>query len=193
MLDMFRRITLSLISYLLFITVVLYEVWARKDPYEGEDASLVLKAVADPIVRKRVPIPPHMPDQIKALMLDCTDEDPLRRPSFEEIWNRLNRFDNHSFDVFPSFEKPGRNKYEGIPPALATALREGRSAEGFKRAYVSLVACEMEGFNTIVNSMEKSKVRDESTGRSGLLFCARSQSLVETGGRFAGTYECSLV
>ena len=73
--------------------IMLYEVYARRDPYEGQPARDVLRAVADPLIRKRPPPPNHMPDALKALMTDCLDDDPEKRPTFEEIDTRLRRID----------------------------------------------------------------------------------------------------
>ena len=79
--------------------ILLYEVFARRDPYEGEKAGDVLRLVADKSVRKR-PVPPrHMPDPVKALMKDCIEDEAELRPSFEEIDTRLKRIDADSLDT----------------------------------------------------------------------------------------------
>ena len=73
--------------------ILLYEVFSRRDPYDGEDAGEVLRLVADPAVRKRPPAPLHMSDTVKALMIDCLEDDPERRPVCDELDTRLKRID----------------------------------------------------------------------------------------------------
>ena len=79
--------------------VTLYEVFARRDPYEGENAEEVLQLVADKKIRKRPPAPRHMPDPVKALMGDCLEEESDKRPTFNEIDTRLKRIDADSLDT----------------------------------------------------------------------------------------------
>ena len=73
--------------------IVLYEVFSRRDPYEGEDLQEVLSLVADKTVQKRPVAPSHMPDPLQSVMRDCLEDDPQARPSFQEIEDRLKRFD----------------------------------------------------------------------------------------------------
>ena len=94
--------------------VVLYEVFARRDPYEGENANEVLKLVADKKTRKRPPPPRHMPDPVKTLMKDCVEEEAEIRPSFEEIDTRLKRIDAESLDT----GKSNRNSTVSVRPKL---------------------------------------------------------------------------
>lgn len=79
--------------------VILYEVFARRDPYEGENVKEVLKLVADKKTRKRPPPPRHMPDPVKSLMKDCVEEEGASRPTFQEIDTRLKRIDADSLDT----------------------------------------------------------------------------------------------
>ena len=54
--------------------ITLYEVYARKDPYEGEDFSEVMEKVSDPTINKRPGIPKACPPEIETLMTDCLEE-----------------------------------------------------------------------------------------------------------------------
>ena len=89
--------------------VILFEVYSRRDPYEGEDAHEVLRLVADKKVNKRPPVPAHMPAPIQSLMTDCLVEDPDQRPSFDELDVRLKRVDVKSAEPTDSkgAKKPG--------------------------------------------------------------------------------------
>merc|ERR1712048_74094 len=63
--------------------IILYEVYSRKDPYEGEKSSEVLKLIVDPNVNKRPYVPESCPTQVKNLMSDCVLRNPNQRPNFE--------------------------------------------------------------------------------------------------------------
>ena len=51
--------------------VIVYEVYSRQNPYEGEDVNEVLRQVADPNINKRPLIPAGCPPVAKALMVEC--------------------------------------------------------------------------------------------------------------------------
>jgi len=65
--------------------ILLYEVYSRKEPYEGEDYEAVISAVSDPAVRKRPPVPSLCPPTVSALMTDCLRHSPEERPSSKEV------------------------------------------------------------------------------------------------------------
>lgn len=107
--------------------MILWEVYARKDPYEGEDVMEVLEKIADPKIQKRPTVPTATPSNVSTLMVDCFNTDPDLRPSFQEIDIRLRRLNNIS--VAPT--NSHRNQSEGLlyeifPPHVADALKEGR-------------------------------------------------------------------
>ena len=51
--------------------IVMYEVFSRKEPYEGEDEALVLEDVVNPSINKRPTAPSNCPPQVAELMEDC--------------------------------------------------------------------------------------------------------------------------
>ncbi|EKX54201.1 hypothetical protein GUITHDRAFT_52813, partial [Guillardia theta CCMP2712] len=71
--------------------ILLSEIYSRKDPYEGEDISTVLREVADlgREVDKRPSLPPNVPGEILGLIKDCWHKQPEYRPLFPEISRRL--------------------------------------------------------------------------------------------------------
>ena len=110
--------------------MILWEVYARKDPYEGEDVMEVLAQIADSKIQKRPIVPTATPSNVATLMTDCFNTDPDLRPSFQEIDIRLRRLNNVS--VAPTTGITSyRNQSEGLlyeifPPHVADALKEGR-------------------------------------------------------------------
>lgn len=110
--------------------MILYEVYSRKDPYEGEDVWDVLAQIADPKTQRRPPVPNATPSDVATLMVDCFNSDPDLRPSFQEIDIRLRRLSTVA--VAPAIDITSRGStsegllYEIFPKHVADALREGR-------------------------------------------------------------------
>lgn len=141
----------------MILSVLLFEISARKDPYEGENVEDVLRGVADPNVGKRVEAPANMPEKLKSLMADCLDEQPNGRPSFEEIGTRLERIDGST--ITPSKTTEEVTPYRCFPPHVAQALKEGRKAEAEKKEVVTLFYGSIVGFDLLSAKMDPRKVR----------------------------------
>ena len=47
--------------------ILIYEMFSRKDPYEGEDFEKVIRNVCDPDINLRPPVPPSMPPEVATL------------------------------------------------------------------------------------------------------------------------------
>lgn len=137
--------------------IILYEVYSRRDPYEGEDPRLVLKGVKDQAVKKRPPFPKHMGEALKFLMSECVEDDPSRRPSFDEIDGRLQRLDDdcEATDTKP---KSSVSLFDIFPKHVAEALRDGRAVEPEHRDVVTIFFSDIVGFTDISASMEPRKV-----------------------------------
>jgi serine/threonine protein kinase len=151
--------------------IILYEVYSRKDPYQGEDHRRVLEEICDPSTNKRPPIPSSMPPAIVSLMSDCLVEDPGSRPTFEELDNRLRRLDVANIE-------PGKMKFsiqnkqmtdaernislllEVFPKHIAEALRDGRKVEPEHHDCVTIFFSDIVGFTTIAGSVSVLKVAD---------------------------------
>ena len=121
------------------ITVILYEIFARKDPYEGEIASEVLQAVADKNTRKRPVLPSYVPDQIKHIMIDCLQDEATQRPTFQELGMRFDRLDFYDFEktvLFPPQHEA--SVFDVFPGHIAKAIHEGRQTHPEQREMVSV-------------------------------------------------------
>jgi guanylate cyclase, other len=113
--------------------VLLFEVYSRSEPYEGENADEVLKAVADEDVQKRPAIPASTPPLISSLIVDCFNADPNLRPSVQEIDIRLRRLEAENVtptgidDPHYSRKTSGDVLLEDMfPKHVADALRAGK-------------------------------------------------------------------
>ena len=143
--------------------ITLYEMFARKDPYEGEDPVGVLKLVCDPAVNKRPVMPRDCPSQLRALMSDCVVADPEERPSFEEVDKRLKRVDVKNVKITQSQSKIGFKDSavslnDIFPQHIAEALRDGRPVEAEHRDIVTIFFSDIVGFTDISGSLEARKV-----------------------------------
>jgi class 3 adenylate cyclase len=139
--------------------VILYEVYARKDPYEGEDFLDVLENVINPLVNKR-PIPPEAcPQQIRSLMWACLHTRPDERPTFEALDITLKGMDAKALQRSESNfqDLPQKNLEDTFPPHIAMALREGSNVdpEDFEMVTVAFVA--VAGFEEIAMNLSAGK------------------------------------
>ncbi|CAB9516536.1 activated protein kinase catalytic subunit alpha-1 [Seminavis robusta] len=138
--------------------IILYEVFSRKDPYEGEDPKEVLKLVADPNIHKRPPVPKDCPPLIEGLMSDCLVQDPQERPTFEEVNMRVKRMDCSKVDNGASKDRATISLFDIFPRHIAEALRDGREVASEHKEMVTIFFCDIVGFTTISSTLEPKKV-----------------------------------
>eukprot|EP00980_Cylindrotheca_fusiformis_P024976 scaffold12839_cov119-Cylindrotheca_fusiformis.AAC.2 len=125
--------------------IVLYEIYSRRDPYEGEDPATVLHLVVDELVQKRPPIPHGMPPQVQSIMKDAIQDHADSRPSFKEIQKRLKRMDIEDlrtaaghFSSLHFSTSTSISLFDIFPKHVAQALREGRAVEPEHRDMVTV-------------------------------------------------------
>ena len=159
--------------------IILYEVYSRKDPYEGEIYSEVIKDICDPAVNKRPPIPADMPYDIEHIMQECIKADPASRPSAEELDGRLRRISGDT-QIIPGSSPPSKLNLKELrrslttttdrfPRYVAEALREGRKVKPQHKECVTIFFAEIADLNTsITEKIGKAKV----TNLSDRLFAA---------------------
>jgi class 3 adenylate cyclase len=146
--------------------IILYEVYSRCDPYEGEDPAKVLNQVADKSVKKRPAAPDNMPSHIQSLMADCVEDDGDQRPMFEEIELRLKRLNAENIRVEPDVPKSFYGGVSSIslsdifPAHIAKALREGRPVEPEHRDEVTIFFSDIVGFTDISSELPARKIAD---------------------------------
>ena len=145
--------------------MVLYEVYSRKDPYEGEKPLEVLRLVADPSVKKRPSPPFSMPPKAQTLMAECLCDDPRQRPTFEELDLQLKRLDTSIMEPTAgqhsnkSEEAQNDIEFDEIFPAhIAAALKEGRKVEPQSREECTIISSQICGFSELASSLTALKV-----------------------------------
>lgn len=151
--------------------IILYEVYSRRNPYEGEDLVKVLRDICDPLINKRPPFPKSMPPAIVSLMNDCLVVSPDERPQLEEIASRLKRLDIDNVEPGNLYTSKQAKKLEEaeknyslllevFPKHIAEALRDGRKVEPEQHECVTIYFSDIVGFTTISSALSPVKVSD---------------------------------
>ena len=156
--------------------IILYEVYSRREPYEGESSTEVLRLVADTTVNKRPPIPKSCPAQVQSLMTDCLVAHAEQRPSFGEVDERLKRVDMKTLDETSTSSSSssssslllsggggkGRNAtislFDIFPKHIAEALRDGKKVEPEHKDCVTIFFCDVVGFTEMSSVLDPRKV-----------------------------------
>lgn len=140
--------------------VILYEVFSRKEPYEGENPKEVLLLVADKNVNKRPPLPTACPPPLQSLMTDCLHGNSESRPTAEEVDTRIKRIDAQTMLRSEETKKTHISLDDIFPKHVADALREGRTMEAEHRDIVTLFFSDIVNFTTISSTLPPRKVAD---------------------------------
>lgn len=136
--------------------IIVYEVYSRKDPYEGEDFEEVIKQVINPAINKRPPVPKDCPPQLASVMCDCVVADPNERPTFEELDMRLKRIEVKSPES--RMDRTKISLFDIFPKHIAEALRDGKTVEPEHKDCVTIFFSDIIGFTSVSSSMDPRKV-----------------------------------
>jgi len=144
--------------------IILYELYSRKDPYEGEDFKQTLKMIADPGICKRPSAPKSCPPEVQIIMDECLRHNPNLRPSFEDLDVRLRSLDVETVEPFQflfSYQEKKRTDkllYDVFPQHIAQALRDGKKIDPEHRDIVTIFFSDIVGFTNISATLEPVKI-----------------------------------
>ena len=124
-------------------------MYARKDPYDGEDFIEVIRLIKDRRVNKRPGIPKAMPETVQSIMMDCLVEDPNSRPTFRTLDQLFQELNSASIEPTKVQEtkrqRTGRNSpsvQNTLPKHIADALRDGQRPEPERHDMVTIMVAE---------------------------------------------------
>lgn len=150
--------------------IILYELYSRKDPYEGEDPCRVLDEIVDKNINKRPPVPLSCPSKVAEIMVECLDGNPEKRPTFEEIDLRVRRLDSEIVEpgeiiLSHQLQKKRAEKNENLinqvfPEHVGKALLEGRKIEADRVDCATMFFSDIVGFTTISSEITPDQVSD---------------------------------
>lgn len=151
--------------------VVLFEVYSREDPYDGEDVVEVVQGVSDASIGKRPHVPATCPTRVGTMMKECLDESPQSRPTFEEIDLRLQRMSvenvapaeaHLSVQARRDLKASRANNllYDVFPPHVAEALRDGRKVEPEHHDMTTIFFSDIVNYTSMVSDMAPTKIAE---------------------------------
>jgi len=121
-------------QFYLFLGIILYEIYGRKSPYDGEHPRKVLRKVCDPRVNKRPPVPSTCPPKMVEIMKKCWSSDAFFRPQAKEL--DMLFMDMSTQDAEPVVDNGKMNNvvtedmlYRVFPRKVADLLKAGKKVE----------------------------------------------------------------
>lgn len=146
--------------------VVIFEIFSRKEPYQGERPSAVLKLVKDKEVRKRPKMPDQCPPEIISLVSSCYEDDPALRPTAAAIDMMFKQIDPEKIDKHLGNNKKSKAArtedllYQLFPRHMADALRDGEKVPPEQHDMVTVYFSDVVGYTSISSKLEATKVTD---------------------------------
>mmetsp|Transcript_34623 Transcript_34623/g.55852 ORF Transcript_34623/g.55852 Transcript_34623/m.55852 type:complete len:520 (+) Transcript_34623:2-1561(+) len=146
--------------------ITFWEVYARQEPYFGEDGGEVIEAVINinNAVDKRPTIPDHCPPEAISIMKRCWHKDPALRPRFDEVERMLKSLNASTMGPHGVNGKtePHNNErrvlYDVFPRHIAEKLLAGVKVEPDHKECVTIFFSDIVGFTDISSTLPPEKV-----------------------------------
>lgn len=151
------------------VGIILYEIYAREDPYKGEDFRDTLRKVCDRRVNKRPPIPASTPPKMVDMMKKCWSPDPFFRPPAKDLdtafldWSMRDAEPltiANQQDTKKDQRRTGDMLYELFPRHVADQLKAGQKVEAEQHEEVTVVFSDIVHFTDISRALSPLKVSD---------------------------------
>eukprot|EP00977_Amphora_coffeiformis_P009546 scaffold2204_cov166-Amphora_coffeaeformis.AAC.6 len=145
------------------IGIILFEIYSRKSPYEGEDFRDVLRKVCNRRINKRPGVPTNMPQKMADLMKRCWSHDVTYRPQAKDL--DVGLMDLSPQEAEPVLEEDSKLKkntkdmlYEIFPKHIADALKKGDKVEPEQHDLVTVVFSDIVHFTDLSHELTPMKV-----------------------------------
>jgi len=146
--------------------MIFYEVYARQEPFEGENPRKVLPKVCHPRVNKRPDMPAACPPKMADIIKKCWSANPFFRPTAKDIDYVLVEMSTSEAEPLEvakeTFKENMTNRptslYDVFPKHVADALTAGKRVEPESHDIVSVVFSDIVGFTTISQNFTPLKV-----------------------------------
>jgi len=156
--------------------VILFEIYAREDPYKGENMRQVLLKVCNPSANKRPKIPDVMPAKFVEVAKKCWSPDPFFRPQAKDLDMLFMDMSMQDAEPLTREEVAGRGEkknsvdmlYEVFPRHIADALKAGKKVEPESHELVTVFFSDIISFTDMSRKMTPTKVGDAYMGVTNL-------------------------
>jgi len=146
--------------------MIIYEIYAREAPFEGEDPRKVLPKVCHPRLNKRPTVPESCPPKMVELMKKCWSANAFFRPSAKDmdyVLVEMNQSDTEPLQtaeerVRESVKRKPTSLYDVFPKHIADALNAGKKVEAESHESVTIVFSDIVGFTNISQQFGPLKV-----------------------------------
>jgi len=144
------------------VGVILYEIYARKSPYDGQDYRQVIRGVCNRRVNKRPEIPEAAPPKFVEIMKKCWSPDAAYRPTAGNLDMAL--IEMSASDAEPIDEgtrdqrkRTGDMLYELFPRHIANAIKNGEKVEPESHELVTVIFSDIIHFTDISRTISPEK------------------------------------
>lgn len=147
-------------------SMILYEIYARASPFEGEDPRKILPKVCHPRLNKRPAIPENMPSKMAELMKKCWSANAFFRPTGKDLdylMVEMSSKDTEPLEIATdknhwNLKRKTTSLYDVFPKHIADALNAGKKIDAESHEIVTIVFSDIVGFTTISQRFSAMKV-----------------------------------
>lgn len=138
--------------------IILYEAYARKEPYEDEDYEEVMDQILNEGVRKLPPQPENCPSEIATIMSACLNCEPTERPEATGLAIRLSWMLNEQKKKVDASSLGESSLELNYPNHVLKALQEGEGVGPQMHEKVTIVFVTIAGYNEITHAISTTKL-----------------------------------
>eukprot|EP00980_Cylindrotheca_fusiformis_P023390 scaffold10429_cov126-Cylindrotheca_fusiformis.AAC.21 len=148
--------------------MIMYEIYSRKIPYEGQNPKKILRKVCDPRINYRPSAPKTCPRRMTEIMQKCWSSDPFFRPVAKDLDLGFGDMSVHDAEPVLAEINPrlrtgvatGEMLYKVFPKKVADQLNAGQKVEPETHDNVTVFFSDIIRFTDISRALTAVKVCD---------------------------------